>query len=455
MMVGDQVNYAGTLYKIDPAGLNTAANTYISAHTLEDVLGIFTAPGVPPAYVFVEAFLIGTGGAAVQGIAQEASTRLTVVGFTTDPTRKVEIYAQDINACTGQESLRLLAITDPATQPVRGRFVHRVLGGLFMPPTRNYVMKSQTQALDPLTGQRIDLIAANGILTGQFLLPNFEFIFPENHRFGDPILPFNFQDLPFLAQGSGPVDGFGSGTAVVGQLAPWPGVSAPSTAACGAQGAQPIVNAGPDVAAATGAQVGLFGTVTWDSINSLPASRTTQWVQTFPTCPDPLNPGCVTLLPSPTNNLTPNFIAPATPQTLSFQLQAIDNITGVTPATDQALNPTPGVNIIVLAPADIVQITAATWVNATGKKGGFGKLNVTATSSDPTAILSLTEIGTDTSVTNWGTGVTSPPTPGVYNWVENKGAPQPASLTVTSSKGGSATTGCGAPTGTKGTVTCP
>jgi len=39
-----------------------------------------------PAYVSVEDLLIGTNGVAVQGINQEASTRLTVVGFTSDPT---------------------------------------------------------------------------------------------------------------------------------------------------------------------------------------------------------------------------------------------------------------------------------------------------------------------------------------------------------------------------------
>jgi len=45
----------------------------------------------------------------------------------------------------------------PSTQLIKGRFVHRVLGGIFMPPTRNYVMKSRTQKfkLDPVTGQLV------------------------------------------------------------------------------------------------------------------------------------------------------------------------------------------------------------------------------------------------------------------------------------------------------------
>jgi hypothetical protein len=130
-MIGDQVLYSGTLYKIDPGNPdNTSANTYVSAHTVQDWLGIFTAPGVPPAYVFVEEFMIGAGGTPVAGILQEAATLISVVGFTSDPTRLVEIYAQDINPCTGQESLRLLGITDPATQPLEAGLYTLWRGGI-------------------------------------------------------------------------------------------------------------------------------------------------------------------------------------------------------------------------------------------------------------------------------------------------------------------------------------
>jgi hypothetical protein len=46
---------------------------------------------------------------------------------------------------------------------------------------------------------------ANGLVAGQYNAPNFEYIFPENLFLGDPVLPNNFQDLPFLACGSGPL----------------------------------------------------------------------------------------------------------------------------------------------------------------------------------------------------------------------------------------------------------
>jgi hypothetical protein len=64
---------------------------------------------------------------------------------------------------------------------------------------------------------------ANGITAGQFSLPNFDFIFPENLMFGQALVPNNFQDLAFLYCGSGPLDGPGTSSPVVGQLdpAPW------------------------------------------------------------------------------------------------------------------------------------------------------------------------------------------------------------------------------------------
>jgi hypothetical protein len=426
MMVGDQIDYAGTLYKVDPSGPNTPANLYISAHTLSDNLGIFTAPGVPPAYVTVEEILIGTGGAGVQGLLQEASTRLTVVGATTDPTRLIDIYAQDVNACTGEGKLRWLAATDPSTQPVKGRFVYRVLGGTFMPPTRNYVIKSQT-------GGDLGIKAANGVTAGQFLLPNFEFIFPENHAFGDPLVPFNFQDLGFLAQGSGPVEGYGSGSAILSQLDPWPGNPAPTKVNCSAAGALPVVNAGADLTATALTTVKLTGNVSWDS-NDVAWPRTLLWTQ------DPSDTNKVTLL-NPTT-LTPSFYVAAA-GTYHFTLTA----------TDQFGASTDSITVNVIPAGDILSIPAggASWqLTTSSKRGSFGKLNVTATSNDSTAMLSLTEIALDGSSTNWGTGAKI--AGGAYNW-SVKGAAQPRSLTITSTSGGSLTVTCNVQSG-NGTLLC-
>ncbi len=58
-----------------------------------------------------------------------------------------------------------------------------------------------------------------GLMSGQpILFP--KNIFTEGTVMGNPILPANFQDIPFLAQGCGPLGGTGP---IVGRLDPWPG----------------------------------------------------------------------------------------------------------------------------------------------------------------------------------------------------------------------------------------
>ena len=74
------------------------------------------------------------------------------------------------------------------------------------------------------------MTAANGFTAGQYRAPVAEYVFPEALRPGSPIVPRNFQDLPFLAKGSGPLEGAGP---VVGQLSPWPGSPAPAASSCG------------------------------------------------------------------------------------------------------------------------------------------------------------------------------------------------------------------------------
>src|SRR4051812_8876093 len=274
-MVGDWIDYSGTLAK------DASGKQYISAHTVQANVGIFTFPGVQPAYVSVETILLGAGGNSVNGIAQEATTRIFIVGFTTDPSRLIDINAVDVNPCTGAETLRLLGTVDPLTQPVRGRFRFHVLGGQFMPPTRDMIIQSHTgqtpasYPFDPFFPE-FPVEFANGLGSGQYRLPNFDFIFPENFVLGNPTIPNNFQDFPFLAQGSGPFSGWGP---VVGQLTPWPGSSAPPAVNCSVDGGfAPVVRAGVDFAAATGLSETLVGVVNQDP-NPDAGLLTTRWEQ--------------------------------------------------------------------------------------------------------------------------------------------------------------------------------
>ncbi len=76
---------------------------------------------------------------------------------------------------------------------------------------------------------------AHGLVAGQYVAPFGEFIFPENKLIGDPILPDNFECLPFLLLGSGPlVTTVQTGGPLVGPLDPWPDVGlAPGAVSCG------------------------------------------------------------------------------------------------------------------------------------------------------------------------------------------------------------------------------
>lgn len=230
LVVGDYINYSGTLAKANDA----TGTVYISAHTVAAALGIFTQPGSKPVYVSQEVSLIGTGGAPFSGVGQEISPRdIKVEGFTTDPSRPIDIYALAVNSCTGAENEIKVGTVDPGDIPF-GRFrfeVKRAQSPVPIPLVREFRVKAQQGTVTN----------GNGLLAGQYTAPVSEYIFPENNVFGDPIIPFNFQNFPFLAQGSGPLCTVGHQDTVgkcpfVGQLIPWPGVStgprAPLSANC-------------------------------------------------------------------------------------------------------------------------------------------------------------------------------------------------------------------------------
>jgi hypothetical protein len=234
--IGDYIDYSGTLL-VDSNLANPAYASpyYISAHTINAHVGIYTYPGTKPVYVMIESLLTGTNGLPLNNIPQEVTSRMKMVGFTTDPSSMIDIFAMDIDKQNGAITERLLGSVNPSGPPVLGRGVFFPLSGSFTPPTRNVrivsrtLCKSKTQPcfippayLDPNNpaGKY-----ANGLVAGQYNAPNFEYIFAENLFLGDPVLPNNFQDLPFLACGSGPLTTVtaGSNSPIVGPLdpAPW------------------------------------------------------------------------------------------------------------------------------------------------------------------------------------------------------------------------------------------
>jgi hypothetical protein len=252
--VGDFVTYWGILMPPCAAGTGPGTNLpcspdltapqskyVIAAYQVIGNVGVYTAPGTNPAYIGIDVLLQGTGGIPNPGFPQEVTSKVKVEGFSTDPTRTVDMFPVDQD-CNGTLTDRLSApwnmffVVDPGP-PVgakKGRFRFRPAGGAFLPPVSlvrvrvstytGYLAPSQTDNNGaPLASPTI---AANGLVYGQYNAPDFAFVFPENLGIGDPLVTYNFQDFTELVNGIGPLNGDLNN--MVGQLSPWPDLTAPA-----------------------------------------------------------------------------------------------------------------------------------------------------------------------------------------------------------------------------------
>jgi len=277
--VGDYVIFAGILATDNAAAptagpfpANGSAGIYISAWSITNNIGIWTAPGANPAYVMVDTTLLGTGGLTVLG-AGEAAFRTRFEGMTTDTGRGIHLYALDNDPLTG-------AVTDrdwgtigvdpgPPNGAVRGRWRFRPpcapFGTVPAAPEKQCVMNAAQTFLPPPREVRIVIegawtpasvqTAANGLIWGQYHAPITEYIFPENVP-GTAIVPNNFNSFPFLAKG-----GYPSTTGVLPrQLNPWPDATVP-VSGCTA----PTASAGGPYTVANGGTVALAGSATGDT----------------------------------------------------------------------------------------------------------------------------------------------------------------------------------------------
>ena len=250
LMVGDYVAYGGVLYKNNPsAALNPAVpinqQTYISANTVApDKVEVITAPcpsgttppctaTVGPAYVALERMVIGTGGTSITVLPNatlgitggtiplpEPRNNITVVGFVTDSTQLVDIFAVDIDG-GGNEVHRLLGTVlpepgFPGGRGNKGRFRFDVGKANFLGNrTRVYMAQSHHGTVQvPNQTQGTIHPPQGGLLSGQYHAPMFTFQFADAPP-GFPVIPQNFNSMPFLVNGE-------AGNPSAGGLVPFP-----------------------------------------------------------------------------------------------------------------------------------------------------------------------------------------------------------------------------------------
>ncbi|MBS0168763.1 MAG: hypothetical protein JSR62_00295 [Nitrospira sp.] len=232
LMVGDYIAYQGTIASHPDPADSTKTVPYISAHTIEANLGIYTAPGTEPAYVSIEPILIGTrGDTVICGSTAECQDRIKVEGFTTDPSRPVNVYAVDLTPDgSGGFTTSLRFIGPGVTKPAplgRYRFITGSNAGILFDrtgtlrgATRELIARVETSAGIPVGGSKPlnDLpLFAHGLQAGQYQAPIGEYIYPEPHVLGGSQPMLNFQCLSFLARG------WNLATVLFQRLEPWPG----------------------------------------------------------------------------------------------------------------------------------------------------------------------------------------------------------------------------------------
>ena len=243
--IGDFIIWSGTLMRGDGQGPN--GSDTISVNTINANVGIFTQPESLPVYLSLGNFSMSAESPLIfNGLPQEPVNRVVVEAFVTDVTSIVDVYLVDVDPNTGKASQRWITpasmtggigafgsngqiidggITTQFTGLVPGRVrlqAVKSVPGILASPTRTLrvVARSLCDPANinpppPLPGvppvKTVPCLkrapAANGLFSGQYLAPEFNFIFPENAVPGDPIVPYDFWDFGFLVNGEGPGTG--------------------------------------------------------------------------------------------------------------------------------------------------------------------------------------------------------------------------------------------------------
>ncbi len=171
LAVGDYVTVVGMLVK------DAAGNFLVAAHGLDAELGIYTSPGQNPAYVYIEEALQGTKGERFADFPQEETTRFRIVGFSTDPTRNVEIRLIDSGLDEVGTSMSGSVGLPPSNGPQLGRFRNTW-------PAKDDARAVRRDVKAQIVGLDAVVTLPNGLTPGVYVAPIAEYIYPEVTRFG-------------------------------------------------------------------------------------------------------------------------------------------------------------------------------------------------------------------------------------------------------------------------------
>lgn len=216
LQVGDYITFAGILTEDSPG----SATFFHAAYEVSTMTGIYTSPGVDPAYVYIEEALAGVLGEVYPNISQEETSRFRIVGFTTDPSRQVEVFLLDIDGAN--ETERRLTTLLPQTRGQIGRFrITLPSKANFLPVTRDVRVRIAGHSTVKVAG---------GLDSGQYTAPVGEYIYPENTLFGNPMSPVSvpFENFCFLRNGGGLLNTLGrdslpeAARPTIGALVPFP-----------------------------------------------------------------------------------------------------------------------------------------------------------------------------------------------------------------------------------------
>jgi hypothetical protein len=287
--------YLSAFGVVATAGIYTKpCGTMGGVNPITDPTGIIASTSVPKrantkcnpftdiTYMQWEDGLIGTAGTDTNVANVENQDRVKIVGFTTDPTRQVELYGVDtdnnlrwisnimpqripfgrytlfvqrdlvggggLNIATTGGPIPIVdnhlgvdlgaprnfyvhmagaeAIIGGKQRPHNVKPIPGVCGGLLFggcPGLNGTAAPSPADMINPATGKVFTI--ANGLVPGQYLAPIQEYIFGENTQIGDPWIPANFECLDWVVKGMkfSSASMASAGLTAVGQLNPWPG----------------------------------------------------------------------------------------------------------------------------------------------------------------------------------------------------------------------------------------